>query len=145
MGQLIEDFVFFLRCWNYSRHILFSFLYFLLILNFYAIIPKEKLSCYLIKHHAMKTYEGMAAYIAVPFLTSAVYGGERSASCSGHFTPREIAPHAHSIGGWVVPKVGLEAVEKRKISFPCWESNPSHSAHSLSLYWMSCPDSTVMV
>jgi hypothetical protein len=40
-----------------------------------------------------------------------------------HITSGEIAPSAKSIGGWVGPRAGLDAVEKRK-NFPCRESNP---------------------
>jgi hypothetical protein len=42
----------------------------------------------------------------------------------GRFTPRERAPAAHWIGGWVGPKAILDAVVKRKISIPLQESNP---------------------
>jgi hypothetical protein len=47
------------------------------------------------------------------FLTSALAGGEWSASCPGRFTFGEIAPGAHWIG-WVEPRAGLDDVEKRK-------------------------------
>jgi hypothetical protein len=43
------------------------------------------------------------------FLTSALVGGEWSASRPGRFTPG-----THWIGGWVDPRAGLEDVEKRK-------------------------------
>jgi hypothetical protein len=33
---------------------------------------------------------------------------------SGPFNPRETAAHAHRIGGWEGPRVGLDVVEKRK-------------------------------
>jgi hypothetical protein len=59
---------------------------------------KVKLSLYLIKHHAMKTYWGVEVYLHV-FSTSALDGGEWSASHPGHFTPRERAPGTHWIGG----------------------------------------------
>jgi hypothetical protein len=49
--------------------------------------------------------------IASSFLTSALDGGECSASRSGRFTPCERAPHTHGIGGWVGPRAGLDAVE----------------------------------
>jgi hypothetical protein len=39
--------------------------------------------------------------IAPRFLTSALGGGECSASRSGRFTARERAPSTHWIGGWV--------------------------------------------
>jgi hypothetical protein len=50
------------------------------------------------------------------FLTSALDEGELSASRIGAFTPGEKAPCTHLIGGWVGPKVGLDAVAKRKKS-----------------------------
>jgi hypothetical protein len=45
-----------------------------------------------------------------------------------------LAAGTHWIGeGWLDPRDGLDAVEKRKI-YPCWESNPGLQARSLSLY-----------
>jgi hypothetical protein len=46
--------------------------------------------------------------IAPRFLASALVGGEWSASCPGRFTLG-----APWIVGWVGPRVGLDAVEKR--------------------------------
>jgi hypothetical protein len=43
-------------------------------------------------------------------------------------------PRTHWIGGGVCPRAGLDAVEKRKISCPCRESNPGRPEHSPSLY-----------
>jgi hypothetical protein len=57
-------------------------------------------------------------------LTSALDGGERSASRSSRFTPRERATGTHWIGGWVGPRAGLDAVVKRKIPSPCRDSMP---------------------
>jgi hypothetical protein len=54
--------------------------------------------------------------IAPPFLTSALHGGEWSASRPGRFTPEQRAPGTHWIGGWVAPRTGLDDVEKRNIS-----------------------------
>jgi hypothetical protein len=51
-------------------------------------------------------------------LTSALDGGEWSASYSGRFNPRERALGTHSIGGWVGPRAGLDAVVKRQILSP---------------------------
>jgi hypothetical protein len=56
--------------------------------------------------------------------TSALDGGEWSASRPGRLTPRERAPGAHWIGGWVGPRAVLDAVVKRKIPSPLRESNP---------------------
>jgi hypothetical protein len=69
---------------------------------------------------------------------SALYGGELSASRPGRFTPGEGALGNHWIGGWVDPRAGLDALEKRKISYPCRELYPSRRAGSLSLYRLSC-------
>jgi hypothetical protein len=48
------------------------------------------------------------------FLTSALVGGEWSASRPGRFIPGERVPGNHWIGGWVDPRAGLHEVEKRK-------------------------------
>jgi len=42
-------------------------------------------------------------------LTSALDGGEWSASRPSRFTPRERAPSTHWIGGWVGPRAVLDA------------------------------------
>jgi hypothetical protein len=57
-------------------------------------------------------------------LTSALDGGEWSAPHPSHFTPREIAPGTHWIGGWVGPRSGLDMVSQRKIPSPHQELNP---------------------
>jgi len=57
-------------------------------------------------------------------LTSALDGGEWSASRPGRFTSRERAPGTHWIGGWVGPRAVLDAVVKRKIPSTRRESNP---------------------
>jgi hypothetical protein len=44
-------------------------------------------------------------------LTSALDGGEWSASRSGHFTARERVPSTHWIGGWVGLRASLDAVK----------------------------------
>jgi hypothetical protein len=62
--------------------------------------------------------------MASPFFTSAVDIGEWSASRPCCLTPEERAPGTHWIGGWVGPRAGLDAVQKRKI-LHFRESNPS--------------------
>jgi hypothetical protein len=47
-------------------------------------------------------------------LTSALVGGEWSASSTSRFTARERTPRTHSTGGWLVPRAGLLDVEKIK-------------------------------
>jgi hypothetical protein len=82
-----------------------------------------------IKHYAMKAYEGVDVYIHV-FLTSALVGGEWLASRPGRFTPGERDPGTHWAGGWVGPRAGLDDVEKRKISPPTgtWSAIPPSSS-----------------
>jgi hypothetical protein len=48
------------------------------------------------------------------FLTSALVGGEWSASRPGRFTPEERAPGTHWIGGWVDLRAGQDDLEKIK-------------------------------
>jgi hypothetical protein len=51
-------------------------------------------------------------------------GSEWSDSRPGRFTPKEGAPGTRWIGGWTGSKAVLDAVVKRKIPSPHWESNP---------------------
>jgi hypothetical protein len=46
--------------------------------------------------------------------SSALAGGEKSASCTSCFTPMERAPGTYWIGGWVDARAGLDNVERRK-------------------------------
>jgi hypothetical protein len=46
---------------------------------------------------------------------SALDRGEWSASRPGRFTPGERVPDTYWIGGWMFPRAGLDAVEKRKM------------------------------
>jgi hypothetical protein len=56
--------------------------------------------------------------IPPPSLISALEGGEWSDSRPGRFTSGGIVPGTRWIGGWVCPKAGLDAVNKRKSLFP---------------------------
>jgi hypothetical protein len=56
-------------------------------------------------------------------LTSALDGGECSASHPGRFIPKERATVTHWIGDWVGPRAVLDAVVKKKIPSPRRESN----------------------
>jgi hypothetical protein len=62
-------------------------------------------------------------YSSTHSLTSALNGGEWSASRPCRFTPKERATGTHWIGGWVGPRAVLDAVVKRKIPSPRRESN----------------------
>jgi hypothetical protein len=59
----------------------------------------------------MKAYGGVGVQIHI-FLTSALVGGEWSASYPGRFTTGERAPGSHWVGGWVDPRAGVDEVEK---------------------------------
>jgi hypothetical protein len=49
---------------------------------------------------------GGVGYNSTHSLSSALDGGEWSASRPGHFTPRDRAPGTHWIRGWVGPQSG---------------------------------------
>jgi hypothetical protein len=66
----------------------------------------------------MEVYWGSGGTAPHTSLTSALDGGEWSASLTGRFTSRERAPGTHWIEGWVGPRAGLEVVVKRKIPSP---------------------------
>jgi hypothetical protein len=67
---------------------------------------------------------GEWSYSSTPSLTSALDGSKWSASHPSRFMPTERAPATHWLGGWVGPRVVLDAVVKRKIPSPRRESNP---------------------
>jgi hypothetical protein len=57
----------------------------------------------------------------------------------------------HCIGGWMRPRAGLDAVEKKNSSCPCQEPNPESSAVQLvaygailALHFMSTPIYTAL-
>jgi hypothetical protein len=61
---------------------------------------------------------------APPFFTAALAGDEWSASRPCRLTSGEIPAGTHWMEGWVVPRAGLDVVEKRITSCPCPKSNP---------------------
>jgi hypothetical protein len=69
------------------------------------------------------------------FLTSALVGGEWSASRPDRYNPGRKAPGTHWIGGWVDLTVGLDDMKKRKfLHLPGLELRPlGRRAHSQSL------------
>jgi hypothetical protein len=62
-------------------------------------------------------------YSSTYSLTSALDGGEWSASRPAALPAGKKAPGTHGIGGWVGPRAILDAVVKRKIPSPRRESN----------------------
>jgi hypothetical protein len=87
----------------------------------------------------MKAYGGVDVQIHI-LLTSALAGGEWSASLHCRFTPGERIHGTYLIGGWVNPRAGLDDVEKRKfLSLPRLELRPLRlPARSQSIYRLSC-------
>jgi hypothetical protein len=83
----------------------------------------------LTEHHAMKAHWGVEAQLHA-ILASELDGGDWSASRPDRFTPRKRAPGTHWIGGWVCPRVGLDAV----FPAPAGSRTPDHPARSPALY-----------
>jgi hypothetical protein len=78
-------------------------------------------------HKAMKTY-GLVEVELHAFLTSALDGGEKSASGPSRFTPKESAPGTHYIRGWVGLRTGMDdAVAKSKNNYPLPRIEPRSS------------------
>jgi hypothetical protein len=75
------------------------------------------------------------------FLTSALVGGESSASRPGRFTPGERAPGTHWIGGSVGSRAGLDDAERRKfLTLPGLELRPlGRPARNQSVYRLRYP------
>jgi hypothetical protein len=88
----------------------------------------------------MKVCRGVDVKIHV-FLTSALVGGERSASRLGRFILGGKAPRTHWRGGWVGLRTGLDAVDKRKfLTLTGHEHRPlGRTDRSQSLYRLSSP------
>jgi hypothetical protein len=67
---------------------------------------------------------GERRYSSYSFTTSALDGGEWSASRTGRaFTPGERTPGTHCTGGWVGPRAGLVTEVRGKILCLCRGSN----------------------
>jgi hypothetical protein len=62
----------------------------------------------------MKAYWGSGGVTPLILLTSALDGGEWSASRPDRFTPMERAPDTHWLGGWVGPTAVLDAVVRNR-------------------------------
>jgi hypothetical protein len=82
-------------------------------------------------------------YSSTFLLTTALVGGEWSASRSCRFTPGERAPGTQWIGGWVDPRAGLDDLQKRKsLTLRGLELRPlGRPARSQSLYRLRYPGS----
>jgi hypothetical protein len=68
-------------------------------------VKRYSFPCDLTQHHAMKAYWESGVNSSTHSSTSALDGGEWSASRPGLFTPRQITRGIHWIGGWVGTRV----------------------------------------
>jgi hypothetical protein len=76
---------------------------------------------------------GERRYSSYSYLTSALDGGEWSASRPGRtLPPGKGPPGTHCTGGWVGPRAGLDAKTRRKILCFCRGSNPGCPVRSQS-------------
>jgi len=64
----------------------------------------------LTEHYIMKAYWGSRDYSCIHSLTSALDGGEWSASRLGRFIPRERPSGTNWIRGWVGPRAVLDCI-----------------------------------
>jgi hypothetical protein len=89
---------------------------------------------------------GDRRYSSYSSLTSAVEGGEWSASRPGRaLPPGETAPGTPWTGGWVGPRASLDAEVRGKILCLCRGSNPGRPVRSQTLHWLSYPGSYVFL
>jgi hypothetical protein len=89
----------------------------------------------------MKAHGGVDVQIRI-FLTSALVGGEWSASRPACFTSGERAPGTHWIGGWVGPRRSGQRAERKFLILPGLELRPlGRPAHNQSLYRLHYPGS----
>jgi hypothetical protein len=72
----------------------------------------------------------------LPFLTSALDGGEWPVSCPGPFAPWEWATGTHCIRGWKGFRTGMDNMDQ-KIKVPWRKLNPDRLGCSLCLYQLS--------
>jgi hypothetical protein len=97
--------------------------------NSYKWSIKVKLSLCFNWEPRLEDVLGEWRYSSTYTLTSALDGGEWSASCHGRFTPLpERASGTHWAGGCMGTTVGLDPVVKRKIPSPCRDSKPRSSS-----------------
>jgi hypothetical protein len=82
-------------------------------------------------------------YSSYSFSTSAIDGGEWSASCPGRALARRKDPGTHCTGGWADPRAGLDTEARGKIlwTLPGIEPrSPGRPARRQTLYRLSYPE-----
>jgi hypothetical protein len=87
---------------------------------------------------------GERMYSSYSFTTSALDGGEWSASRPGHALPPGKDPRYPLYGGWMGPSAGLDTEVTGKILLPLPGINlrsPGRLVRSQTLYWLSYPGS----
>jgi hypothetical protein len=95
----------------------------------------------------MKAYGGFDVWTHI-LLTSAIVGGEWSASRPCRFTPGERAPGTHWIKDWVDLRAGLNDLEKRKfLTLPGLElrslCRAVHSQSLCRLHYLGCDNDLI--
>jgi hypothetical protein len=84
-------------------------------------------------------------YRSTLFFTSALSGGEWSASRPGRFTPGERASDTRSIRGWVDLRAGLDDLKREFLTLLGLKLRPlGRPASRQSLYRLSYPGSYLM-
>jgi hypothetical protein len=96
--------------------------------------------CKVVPVRSTEVHLGERMYSSYSFLTSALEGGEWSASGPSRVLP----PSTHCIGGWVGPRASLDAEVRGKILCLSRGSNPSRPVRSQTLHWLSYPGSWLM-
>jgi hypothetical protein len=106
----------------------------------WCLIPslKVKLPLCLTKHNVMEVYRGVEVLLNA-FLTSALDGGEWSASLPGRFISRGRSTGTHWIGGWVGPRAGLDVMLEETFPAPAVTRTPDHPARSPVLCHWAIP------
>jgi hypothetical protein len=69
------------------------------------------------KHYTTEMYEVQEVKLHV-FSKSVLVGGQKSTLLSGHFTAGNSDSGAYWVWGWLCPRVGLDAVTKRRHNAP---------------------------
>jgi hypothetical protein len=90
----------------------------------------------------MRMYREVAVY-SHSLLISLSEGGEWSISCTSCYNPWRKIPHTYLTGGCVGHRAGVDAVDKKDISCPCfgielipWPSSPQPVITLTELSWL---------
>jgi hypothetical protein len=97
-----------------------------------------KVKCKVVPLRSIEAHLGDRRYSSYCFLTSALEGGERSASCPGRALPPDKEPPVPTVqeAGWAPEPVWTQRLEE-KILCLCRGSNPDRPVRSQTLYRLS--------